>query len=395
MDFTIIGAGIGGLTAARALLNQGHRVQVFERAEAVREVGAGVVLGANAMQVLRHLGLHDAVRAAGQPVTHLALLGSKGQVLSAADTRMFTQRLGADNLGIHRAELQRVLLQALPAGTVQLGKSFTHFTESADAVTAHFADGSQVRSAALLGADGLRSRVRQQVLPNSQPRYAGYTCWRAVLGAKALNLPAGQSVEIWGGRAGRFGYVPLANGQVYWFACVNSPTANDPTLQAYTVADLQRQFAGLPAPVPALLAHTTDAQLLWNDILDIKPLPRFAFGRVLLLGDAAHATTPNMGQGAGQAVEDALALTNCLSQHPADVAAAFRAFDARRRPRTTRIVEQSWQLGRLGQLENPLLTTLRDTAMRLTPASVAARQMAFLYEGEGQLSKPAAAPPQQ
>ena len=383
MDFTIIGAGIGGLTTARALLNAGHQVQVFERAAALQEVGAGVVLGANAMHVLHHLGLHDAVRAAGQPVTSLALLGRRGQLLNAADTQAFTKQLGFDNLAIHRASLQRVLLEALPSGTVQLGRAFTHFTETAEAVTAHFADGRPAQAAGLIAADGLRSRVRLQLLPDSQPRYAGYTCWRAVLPAGSLQLPAGKSAEIWGGRAGRFGYVPLANGQVYWFACLNSPEPNNPRFRAFTVADLQRQFASLPAPVPALLAATTDAQLLWNDILDLQPLRRFAFGRVLLLGDAAHATTPNMGQGAGQAIEDALALASCLTHHPTDLSAAFQAFEARRRPRTTRIVEQSWLMGRLGQLESPVLTSLRDAVLRHTPAAVSTRQMAFLYQGEG------------
>ena len=383
MDFTIIGAGIGGLTTARALLSAGHQVQVFERADALREVGAGVVLGANAMHVLHHLGLHQAVRTAGHPVTTLSLLGRRGQLLNAADTTAFTQSIGFDNLAIHRASLQRVLLDALPPGTVQLGKAFTHFTESAEAVTAHFADGSTAQAAGLLAADGLRSRVRLQLLPNSQPRYAGYTCWRAVLPADSLQLPAGKSTEIWGGQAGRFGYVPLADGQVYWFACLNSPEPNNPRFRAFTVADLQRQFASLPPPVPELLALTTDAQLLWNDILDLKPLRRFAFDRVLLLGDAAHATTPNMGQGAGQAIEDALALANCLHLHPTDLAGAFRAFEARRRPRTTRIVEQSWLMGRLGQLESPLLTGLRDAVLQHTPASVSTRQMAFLYQGQG------------
>ena len=383
MDFTIIGAGIGGLTTAHALLAQGHKVQVFERAETLREIGAGVVLGANAMQVLHRLGLHNAVRAQGQPVTSFTLRGRHGQALSTADTTVFTKRLGFDNLAIHRAALQRVLLAALPAGTVQLGQALTHFSQDEHSVSLRFANGRVVHTAALVAADGLRSAVRQQLLPDSRPRYAGYTCWRAVVDAHRLALPAGHTTEIWGGAAGRFGYVPLADGQVYWFACVNSPDANNPQYRAYTVGDLQRQFAPLPEPVGALLALTKPDQLLWNDILDIKPLPQFAFGRVLLLGDAAHATTPNMGQGAGQAVEDALALATCLAANPTDAPAAFRAFEMRRRPRTTRIVEQSWRMGQLGQLENRWLTAARDIAFSSVPAAVAGKQMAFLYQGEG------------
>jgi 2-polyprenyl-6-methoxyphenol hydroxylase-like FAD-dependent oxidoreductase len=134
-------------------------------------------------------------------------------------------------------------------------------------------------------------------------------------------------------------------------------------------------------PIDALLARTPPERLLWNDIFDVKPLPRFAFGRVLLLGDAVHATTPNLGQGAGQAVEDAPALATGLARFPGDAPAAFAAFDAQRRPRTTRIVEQSRRLGQAAQLEYPWLTVLRDAAMRRVPARFTQRQLAFLYHG--------------
>lgn len=377
MDITIIGAGIGGLTAAQALLQQGHTVRVLEAAPALREVGAGVVLGANAMQALDRLGLHAAVRAQGEVVARLALLDRHGRVLNAADPTPFTRRLGYDNLAIHRAALQGVLLAALPAGTVQLGGAFARFTAGAQTVTVHGADGRSIETEALVGADGLRSAVRGQVLPNSCPRYAGYTCWRGVVDGRGLGLPVGHSAELWGGRAGRFGYVPLASGQVYWFACLNSPVPDHPALRAYTVDDLRRKFRPLPAPVDALLARTPPEQLLWNDIFDVKPLKRFAFGRVLLLGDAAHATTPNLGQGAGQAVEDAPALAACLARFPGDVSAAFAA---QRRPRTTQIVEQSWRLGQAAQLESPWLTALRDAVMRRVPPRFTQRQLAFLYQ---------------
>ncbi|MBC6607310.1 FAD-dependent monooxygenase [Hymenobacter sp. BT188] len=378
MKFIIVGAGIGGLATALALRQQNHDVQVVEAAAELREIGAGVVLGANAMQALDRLGVHDAVRAAGFPITRISLLDRHGCILNDIDTTPFTYRIGYENLAIHRADLQRILLANLPPGVVQLGKSLERFEEKGNHVTAYFTDGSHLEGQALIGADGIRSRVRRQLLPMSQPRYAGYTCWRGVIEAQELNLLAGRSTETWGG-SGRFGVVPLGNGQVYWFACINSAQAQNPHYRAFRLPDLQRHFADYHSPIPELLTLTTDEQVIWGDIIDLKPLNRFNYGRLLLLGDAAHATTPNMGQGAGQAVEDAAVLATCIARAKG-IESAFQAFDTQRRPRTTRIVNQSWQLGKVAQMEQPWLVRLRNAVMRRMPASVNNRQMAFLYE---------------
>ncbi|MCB2408266.1 FAD-dependent monooxygenase [Hymenobacter lucidus] len=377
--FILIGAGIGGLTTAQALLRQGHTVHVHEAAPELREVGAGVVLGANAMRALARLGLQETVQTQGTPITQISLCDGQGNLLQAADPAFFARQVGYDNLGIHRAALQQVLLAGLPAGTVRLGSRFERFETMADGVTVYFTDGTQATADALIAADGLHSQVRRQLLPESLPRYAGYTCWRAVLDASVLQLPVGDSFEFWGSGGRRFGYVPVGRGRVYWFACLNSPESRNTHLQSFRVADLQRTFADFPAPIPALLELTQDQSLLWNDILDLPPLKQLAYGRVLLLGDAGHATTPNMGQGAGQAVEDAAVLAECVAAE-ADLTAAFRAFEQRRLPRTTRIVTTSWQLGKMAQLENPLLIALRNTGMRLLPKAISQRQMAWLYE---------------
>jgi 2-polyprenyl-6-methoxyphenol hydroxylase-like FAD-dependent oxidoreductase len=378
-SFIIIGAGIGGLTTAHALIRQGHKVQIHEAAAELREVGAGVVLGANAMRGLAQLGLHEAVQAQGTPITRLSLCDQDGHLLQAANPDFFARQVGFDNLGIHRAALQQVLLANLPAGVVRLGSRFERFTDTATGITAHFADGSSASADAMIGADGLHSPVRRQLLPHSQPRYAGYTCWRAVVEAAALGLAVGSSFEIWGSAGRRIGYVPVGKGRAYWFACLNSATSRNAHFQAFRVADLEQTFQDFPAPIPALLARTRPEQLLWNDILDLPPLKRLAYGRVVLLGDAGHATTPNMGQGAGQAVEDAAVLAQCLATAP-NLAAGFQAFEKRRLPRTTRIVNTSWQLGKVAQLENPLLISLRNTALRWLPKAISQRQMAWLYE---------------
>jgi 2-polyprenyl-6-methoxyphenol hydroxylase-like FAD-dependent oxidoreductase len=377
-DFLLIGAGIGGLATAQALLHLGHQVRVYEAATELREIGAGVVLGANAMRALDELGLRDAVRPVGTPLTTVRLLDERGRVLNRADTTAFTARLGYDNLGVHRADLQRELLRALPPGVVHLGHRLARFEQTTTHVTVFFENGEQTTAEALVAADGIRSRVRRQLLPGSQPRYAGYTCWRATVQANVPGLPTTGSSETWG-RAGRFGLVPVADNRLYWFACLNSPEPNNPTFRAYQIADLQRTFAGFHAPILQVLAATTDADLLWGDLYDLNPLATFAFNRVLLLGDAAHATTPNLGQGAGMAVEDAAVLARCLRAMSADLPAAFRAFDQQRRPRTRRIVEQSRQLGMLAQFTPPWLAPLRNAALAAVPDWVTARQMAWLY----------------
>jgi 2-polyprenyl-6-methoxyphenol hydroxylase-like FAD-dependent oxidoreductase len=378
-DFLIIGAGIGGLATAQALLRLGHQVRVYEAAAELREIGAGVVLGANAMRALDELGLHAAVRPAGTPLTTVRLLDEHGRVLNRADTSAFTERLGYDNLGILRADLQRELLRALPPGVVQLGHRLARFEQTNTRVTAFFENGAQATAEALVAADGIHSRVRRQLLPAGQPRYAGYTCWRAVVQANIPGLPTIGTSETWG-RAGRFGLVPVADGRLYWFACLNSSEANNPAFRAYRMADLQRYFAGFHAPIPQVLAATNDADLLWGDLFDLAPLASLAFGRVLLLGDAGHATTPNLGQGAGMAVEDAAILARCLRAAPADLPAAFRAFDQQRRPRTRRIVVQSRQLGMLAQFTPPWLAPLRNAALAAVPDWLTARQMSWLYQ---------------
>jgi 2-polyprenyl-6-methoxyphenol hydroxylase-like FAD-dependent oxidoreductase len=379
MEFVVVGGGIGGLTTALALIRAGHGVRVFEAAGELREVGAGVVLGANAMRALDTLGVHDAVRAAGCEITDMQVREGGGRVITDVSTVKFTERVGYGNVAIHRAELQRILLRHLPEGTVETGAVFDRFELQGSEVVAWFENGLVVKADGLVGADGLRSRVRMQVAPESKPRFAGYTCWRGVLDGAGLELGAGGTVECWGDKGRRFGYVPVGGGRVYWFACVNSAAPGSPMYRGWRMEDLRRCFGDFHAPVPELLAQTSDEQLLWNDILDIKPLKRFAYGRMLLVGDAAHATTPNLGQGAGQAVEDAAMLVRCLGESAA-VERAFALFDERRRPRTTRIVNVSWQMGKMAQLESGWMGRVRNFLVRSTPERVSERQMAFLYE---------------
>lgn len=175
--------------------------------------------------------------------------------------------------------------------------------------------------------------------------------------------------------------MPLLDGRIYWFACLNADKPKDARFAAFGKQDLLDTFGDLHAPIADIIAMTDPKKILWNDIIDFAPVDKFAFGRVLLLGDAAHATTPNMGQGACQAIEGAAILGKTLA-NATDVEAAFKAFERKRLKRTALIVNRSWSLGKIAQLENPLAVNLRNFAFRLVPDSMNERQVKTLLDVE-------------
>lgn len=374
VNFAIIGGGIAGLTTAIALNRAGIRATIFEAAPVVRPVGAGLVLAANAMQAINRLGIAREVVAKGRQVDAFTILDEYGKVVTRTDTRTVNARYGIHNFVIHRADLHRVLLNQLPPDAVQTGKRAVERTEQANGVVVRFDDDTSYEADYLLVADGIHSPLRRQLVPDSIPRYAGYTCWRAVTDWPNNGLH--EATETWGS-CGRVGMVPLTGNQVYWFACVNAP-ANDPQMRRQTPRALAGRFARYHEPIPDLLAHTPAENLLWNDIIDLKPLSRYAFGRTLLLGDAAHATTPNMGQGACQAIEDAVVLADELARH-ATPEQAFSAYEQRRLTRTHYITNASWRIGQMAQITHPLLISVRNGLFRRLPARLNERQLETLF----------------
>ncbi len=238
-------------------------------------------------------------------------------------------------------------------------------------MTAQFADGSQAVGDLLIGADGIHSVIRSQLFPEVRLRYSGYVAWRGV-----VDFPDGEvndhTSESWGS-GGRFGIVPVGQGRVYWFATANLPEGFKPA-PAERKAMLHERFRDWHTPIPALIEATPADKILYNDILDFPPLTCWSLGRVTLLGDAVHPTTPNLGQGACQAIESSLILARCLA-NAGDLRTALDRYAAERMRRTAWITNQSWQLGRLAQIENPLLCALRNVALRLTPARVMLAQL--------------------
>jgi|SoiMethySBSTD1v2_1073268.scaffolds.fasta_scaffold34113_5 2-polyprenyl-6-methoxyphenol hydroxylase-like FAD-dependent oxidoreductase len=374
--FAIIGGGIGGLSLAIAMQRKGFQVTVYENAPSIKPLGAGLGLAANAVRAFMEIGISEDVLEAGAVLKKISIKNQQGKVLAKTDSEKISRKYNVvNNFTIHRADLHDVLLRHLNEGSLQLGRGCTDFVQNASEVKITFQDGSSATADYVIACDGVHSLFRKKLLPESLLRYAGYTCWRAVIEDLPSSLDLNETSETWGA-GGRFGIAPLNNNRLYWFACVNA-NENDQQKSAYGVKELLKHFADFHSPIPEILRNTKDHQLIWNDIVDIKPLKQFAFGKILLMGDAAHATTPNMGQGACMAIEDAAILANMLSDSRS-VDETFLAFERKRIHRTTTIVKESWQLGRIAQWENKLLITLRDALLRLTPPSVAEKQIRFI-----------------
>lgn len=387
MKAIIIGAGIGGLSAAVALRKIGMEVNVFESKPEVKFAGAGLGIGANAVRALQQLDLGDQVLQRGEVLEELRIVTPAGKILQRTQTAEVSRKYGPDNVTIERGILLDILLGGIgTAPILHAGKTFERFEQHEQGVRVWFTDGTMEEGDLLIGADGIHSRIRGALLPDAQPRYAGYTCWRGIVDAEQekLNYNPNIFIETWG-RSGRFGCVPLANNRIYWFACVNG-RERDPALRQYTIANLIDRFKGYHEPIPQVLALTADSGLLHHDIYDLPPIRKFAFGRVVLLGDAAHATTPNMGQGAGQAIEDAVILASQLKHYP--LTDALVNYERERIGRTGQITRMSDRIGKVAQLQGNILVALRNALFPLIPERVLQKQLQFLYEVklEGRLS---------
>lgn len=376
MHVLIIGGGIGGLAAAIALQQIGLAVTVFESTPELREVGAGLSLWPNAVKALDKLGLGEPLRAMGVPNGSAGIRAWDGTPLVQLTASTLEQTFGAPTIVVHRADLQTLLRAALAPDTLRLGWECTGLRPDAEGVTAQFADGQSVRGDLLIGADGIRSITRTQILGEQPLRYAGYTAWRGIAHFAHDQLLLG---ETWG-RGTRFGIAPLNQERVYWFATRNAP-AGSAAAPAGHKSELLRHLRGWHDPISAVITATDATAILHNDIYDLQPLKRWGHGRVTLLGDAAHAMTPNLGQGACQALEDAVALAAGLHAGSSG-SAGLRAYEAQRISRANAIVRQSWRVGRIAQLEQPLAVGLRNLVFKHTPSAMSMRQFTWLLGHE-------------
>jgi 2-polyprenyl-6-methoxyphenol hydroxylase-like FAD-dependent oxidoreductase len=360
----VVGGGIGGLAAALALHRTGWTVTVLERAPQIREVGAGLTIMENGLSCLDELGVGAEIRQASllQPP---AIRRWDGRWLVRA-TGAVAARVGT--VGMHRAELHRILLGALPAEAVRTDATVVAVVPGSPALVRYRGSNGADEIAAdlVVAADGIRSTVRAQLWPEAPaPVYGGTTVWRAVTaepwtGSDVLGFSWAPGAE--------FGMGPMVDGRAFWYLAINAPAGTRHSDDLGTVRSLVGNWHD---PIPGLLSATDPAAVLPDDIYQLATHPSsFVRGPVALLGDAAHAMLPTLGQGAGQAMEDAVVLAAELARTDS-ISAALTAYDRARRPRARRVAELARLSGAMGQrLTSPALIGLRNAAYRVLPPSL-------------------------
>lgn len=360
----VVGAGIGGLAAAAALHGDGWAVTLLERADAVEPVGAGIAIAPNGLRALDTIGVGDRIRALSAIQGAGALRRPDGRILATTSGDAIRERFGDPIVLATRASVVEALLGRLPAGALRLGSAVVDVDpgDAARPAKVTTADGASYAADLVVAGDGIRSAIRGVLFPgHPAPAYAGFTTWRAVVPAPAQ--AAFTLGETWG-RGQVFGAMPLTDGRVYWYATANRPEGEK---YADPRAEVLALFGDWHDPIPELVGAAGPREVLHLDVhWSATPLPAFHRGRVALLGDAAHAMTPNLGQGGNQALEDAVDLAALLANRGGDVAAALPEYTALRLPRTTAVVRKSTRMGAMAQWHGRTAVALRDRALRLS-----------------------------
>jgi len=374
MKIIIIGAGIGGLTTALALHQRGFSVEIYEASSELQPVGAGIVLASNVLQIFDRLNILADMQMRGEKIYAMNVTDSKGKVIQKSDLKKVEEKFGKGVLGIHRARLQAGLLANLPRNIVHLGKKTVSITQKKHKVVVIFEDGTRAEGDICIGADGLRSVARKSILGDIPLRYSGQTCWRGISNMELAPEYKGNAYEMWGTYNGlRVGFLEVGEKEVYFFA-VEKTAANGTDDAENRKQMLLEKYADFPPVVQKMIENTHLEKIMRHDINDFQPIKKWYEGRIVLIGDAAHATTPNMGQGGAQAIEDAWVIADCLAKYT-NYSLAFAKFQEIRYEKAVWIVNNSATFGKMTNLSGRFVTEVRNALIRLVPNFVAEKQM--------------------
>ena len=338
----IIGAGIGGLTTAIALKRAGYQIEVYDRVKELRPVGAGISLWSNGVKVMNWLGLGDEIHKIGGEMNRMTYLSKENELLNDIDLLPLIDQVGQRPYPVSRSELQSMLLEQLGKEYVKLETKCIGAKEEGNQVTAIFEDGSTATGDVLIAADGVRSVLRNYVTQQEpEPRYADYVNWNGLVDASP-ELADKHSWVIYVGDGKRASMMPVGGDRFYYFFGV--PMSKGTVVEPKDRRDeLARLFQGWPEPVQNLIQQLNPLETNRLEIHDLDPLEKLARGRVVLVGDAGHATTPTLGQGGCQAMEDAEILCRYLVTTNISVEDALQRYESARKERTARLVLKARQ----------------------------------------------------
>ena len=358
----IIGGGIGGLAAANALSQAGIEVAVYEAAAELREIGAGVALHANAMRVLRAIGVEDAVRkVAGRSQWQITRNWKTGRVISKSSRQQQAAAFGLLGATVHRADLLDVLADAIPAGIVTLGRRCTEVLPDGDTAVARFADGGEIEADIIVGADGIHSPVRASLFGPDAPRFTGKICYRSVIPTEAVRgIRPDTDLAQWFGPHGTIVLYPLRGEELINVVCHYDDDSyrHESWVTECSREEVLERYAGWHESLLRLFAGG-DTWYKWA-LYDRDPIPRWTRGRVTLLGDAAHPMLPYLGQGACQALEDGAVLATALAAEAADPPTGLARYERTRRPRASQVVLTSRERGLSNHLTSRWAAWQRD-----------------------------------
>lgn len=360
----IIGGGIGGLTAAIALKRLGIEVKVFERAAEIREVGAGLTLWSNGMTAFRSIGLDQSMLQAGAEVDTFWFRNSQAKLLGCFDMKALSAKIGSPSVSIYRKDLLHELFSQVDEAEIVTNAQATGFVQDGTTVAAQFANHQAEEADLLIGSDGLHSVIRGQLFGDQAPlKYAGYTCWRGMAKFTSGSFPRGHLIATVG-PGSQTGILDVGRGRVAWYATKNRPASSLPKNGHEMKAELREIFQSWHSPIPEAIEATAADDILRNDIYDRDPIRSFSRGRVLLLGDAAHPTTPNLGQGACMAIEDGVEIARALQRHDF-LEQAIKWYEMERIGRTALVTRRSRLAGDMAQWESPFKCKVRDALFKL------------------------------
>ena len=358
----IAGGGIGGLTTALFLLKRGFKdIVVYEQAPELKEVGAAVSLWPNALRVFEYLDFLPQIKPYWGAFKTVYIKSSSGKILQSV-----TPQFDLPTVCIHRADLHKQLVGQLSDIEIHTNYKLKSYTNNNPGVSLYFENGKSTTADVLIGADGINSAVRAQMVGDGKPIYRGYNAWRGV--ATLTDVPDGYGSETWG-KGARIGIVPVKDGKFGWWATYNEERmASDEPEGAKE--KLKNIFADWHDPIPRLFDNSTP--IFKTSLGDRDPITQWFKEGAVLMGDAAHPTTPNLGQGACMAIEGAFLLAKAIDNKESSNL-AFKAYQKAHYKRTRKVTLESRQLGMVGQWDNPLLVKIRDFAAGMAPQSVASK----------------------